>query len=209
VGGGDVVEEEVTEDRINPAAYVAGLVGAAVLGGVIAWELKGTGHSHTKEFHTIINQDNHLKTEVHNMHKTLDHDSRVIGQNHSLLKQNTKTINENHRILKHNRAVLKRLHEQVHHILKVEKAESARELSSKAGTGGGEARLVYYGDTVWHETARRMRGASAEKVRKATNYVLRLNGLRWDGGGSGVDAHKLPLGFRFKIPRNIVQIANR
>jgi hypothetical protein len=211
VGGGPETEEEyeVIEDRPSRAAMVAGIIGAAVLGGIIAWELKGTGHSHTKEFHTIVNQNNHLKTEVHNMHQTINHDSQIIGQDHQLLKQDTKTINENHRILKHNRAVLKHLHEQVHNLFKIERAEAARELSKSAGAGGGEARLSFYGDTVWHETARRLHNASAEKVHKATAYVLRINGLRWNGGGSGVDAHKLPLGFRFRIPRNIVEIANR
>jgi hypothetical protein len=205
VGGGEVIEEEVTEDRPSPAAYAGGLLVAAALGAFIGWELKNNGHSHTTE---LINQNKHLKTEVHNMHQTINHDSRIIGQNHDLLKQEKTKLNENNRILRHNRAVLKHLHEQVHHIFKIEKAETGRELSSTSA-GGGNAQLSYYGDTVWHETARRMRDASAEKIRKATNYILRINGLRWNGGGAGVDAHKLPVGFRFRIPRNIVEIVNR
>jgi hypothetical protein len=207
VGGGPETEyeEEITEDRYSPAAVVAGFLGAAAIGAFIGWELKNTGHSHTTE---IINQNKHLKEEVHNMHTALNHDSGVISQNNAMLKHDTAVINDNHRILKHNRAVLKQLHEQVHHLFKIEKAENVRELSA-AGAGGSEARLSFYGDTVWHETARRMHHASAAQIRKATNYILRINGLRWNGGGYGVDAHKLPLGFRFRIPENIVQIVNR
>jgi hypothetical protein len=87
--------------------------------------------------------------------------------------------------------------------------------SSSPNTSGAQAAtLSYRGDTVYNEVARRVKeklgiGASDSKIKKATGYVLRLNGLRWNGGGSGTDAHKLPIGFRFKIPDNIAAIANK
>lgn len=103
--------------------------------------------------------------------------------------------------------------------LQVREKEETKQAAHGLGYGSAEhhtvqnAELGYRGDTVWNEVAKRVREklgsqANASKIKKATDYVLRLNGLRWNGGGYGVDAHKLPVGFRFKIPDNIGKIAS-
>jgi hypothetical protein len=68
--------------------------------------------------------------------------------------------------------------------------------------------LSYRGDTVWSHARRlierRTDGTSStELIRHVTSKILSLNGLRWNGGGPGVDAHQLPLGMQLRVPNRI------
>jgi hypothetical protein len=68
--------------------------------------------------------------------------------------------------------------------------------------------LDHSGDTVWDHVENDLQSELREQpsvtlVHETTGKVLKLNGLRWSGGGYGVDAHRLPVGFKLKVPNDL------
>lgn len=182
-----VQEEREVEDR-RPAALAAVAAGL-LLAGFIGYEI-GNGNEHTTIKPVTITRT---------VPKPLPGNEIVIGKNQYkvLLNQEKKLAGAEAK-----NAKLK------------EEIQDLRAAEAAGATASGNESLSFRGDTVWAEVSKRLREqlgytASSDQIRRATGYVLRLNGLRWDGGGYGVDAHRLPVGFRIKIPNNIAAIANR
>lgn len=68
--------------------------------------------------------------------------------------------------------------------------------------------LSHSGDTIWEHVEDDLEAEvghepSAPLVRNVTDRVLKMNHLRWQGGGWGVDTHKLPVGYEFQVPNGI------
>lgn len=153
-----LVVEEVETYGYPPESERAGalavgsiaLAGAGVLLGWLIWGRHGS-HAPNHQLQEIISQNKHqnselhsLKTEVHHMHHTLSHDSKIIRENQ-----------QDHKVLLHNRAVLKQIHEQAHTIQKMERAEesggfAAAGSETAANTIAGKVSLSDWPWTVAH-----------------------------------------------------------
>lgn len=185
-----ILEDEEFEDK-RPLA-VAALAAGLLLGGLVGYGLSNKDEGPTVQGPTI----------TRTVTRPLPANSIVIG------KQRYNVLLHDEKALAAVQAKNSKLKEEVHDL---QGAQASQGGPASPTPNRKNASLSYRGDTVWNEVSKKIRErlgyqANANTIKKATTYVLRLNGLRWNSGGYGVDAHKLPVGFRFKIPDNIVKI---
>jgi hypothetical protein len=206
VGNDEIIDAHTESERRVGGAILLG--GVAVVGaGILGWWLgKHYGHDHINNFSEIISQNNTIKgqnnrllSEVESMKGQINTDSTLLGRMSDRINQLKNQLDANNRLLRSDHNLLLNLKHQ-------EAGEAARNvsLSSEAHT---EA-LRYRGDTIWTHAQnlierRTERAPSTERIRRVTARILDINGLRWNSGGPGVDAHKLPRGFNFKVPNKI------
>jgi hypothetical protein len=189
-----------SERRAGTAVIVGGV---AVIGaGVIGWWLgKHLGHDNVRNFNEIVSQNNALKGqnnqllgEVSSMKGQLSVDSSAIGRMSQRIAELKRSLNANHQIL-----------------LGLRKHEAREALyGSRFRFYGGthSEYLRYYGDTVWDHARRYIERRSNQTpnndlIRRVTSKILSLSGLRWNGGGPGVDAHQLPINQHLVVPNKI------
>lgn len=192
-----VQEEREVDNRRGVAAVLLGaaaLVAAAIIG------------------YEIGDSDDQPKITPNTITRTvprpLSSNSIVIGKNRYkvLLNDEKKLAAEEKKLdaAKAKNAELSDTNSQLRDKVRdLRKGEESRE-----NGGYHHETLGYYGDTVWSHAQRLLESKSGTKpdtgqVRKLTAKILRINGLRWQGGGYGVDAHQLPVGMELRIPNNI------
>jgi hypothetical protein len=193
----EIIEYQSEQERRAGTAALVGI--AAVIGTavVVWWLAKHTGHDHSSinnEINNIKGQNDQLLSEVNSMKDQLDKDGSAIGRMSARIAELKRSVGLNHQLLLD---------------LKHQEAKEAVSGSSGRISGGTHTEyLSYRGDTVWSHARRlierRTDGTSStELIRHVTSKILSLNGLRWNGGGPGVDAHQLPLGMQLRVPNRI------
>lgn len=229
---GEIVREEVTVEREGDSRRtVAGIALGVLAVGVAFW--LGTkygvngGDAVGDSIRNIEVDMNEIKVDVNNLE--VDHEGfrsqlndpntglDAISHEHTTQLENQGEILENQEEIQAEHAeILENQEELLDNDKKI--LENQREILTGRDYGGpgpeaiGKANiqeLNHYGDTIWdhvEDTLRKRLGRepSDAEVRIATDKVLDINGLRWNGGGWGVDAHKLPVGFDFKMPRRLL-----
>lgn len=199
--------EVVIEDN-SRAKIAAGVIGGLAVGAFIFWLGTRLGHDHADEIKKVITQNNYLDHQNDIIQNQLSTANSHINQLSSQLSHDTKTIDH----MADQINDLKNSAKANHQLLVDLKHQEAKELASGGIRFSGDTHtetLTHNGDTIWNHVSnlierRTGRRPNIDMVRKVTDKVLRLNGLRWDHGGFGVNAHKLPVGFHFKIPTKLL-----
>jgi hypothetical protein len=202
--GAMVEDREVVEADDNRRGRAAAIIGGMVLGGLLVWVGTKIGPDHAEEVKNYFKGQTGLLQQKLNTANAHINDLRGQIKSHGLAdakRFDTLVHRQNHDL---------RLDQRALHLLRALNRHEARE-----GTGGAGANmsahvehLRYYGDTIWDHAKRlveRRTGRSHDwgQVRKVTAKILHMNGLQWNSGGWGVDAHKLPIGLGFKVPNKI------
>jgi len=182
-------EEREVDDRRTAVGVVVGAA-ALIAAGVIGYEIGKSNEPPQTAPATVIRTiprplPSNVVTIGKERYKVLLNDEKKLG-----------AVEANNAQLRANNQELK---ETVHDL------RSGNE--SYGGSNYHTETLNYYGDTVWSHVQRYLerktgRKPNVEQIRKLTSKVLSINGLRWQGGGYGVDAHRLPVGFNLRIPND-------
>jgi predicted nucleic acid-binding Zn-ribbon protein len=211
-----VIEEERRRRGGAVLVGAAAVIGAGVVGGAVGWWLgRHTGHDHSNEINKAISKLNYLDEQNDVLGRKLNTANTHIDTLSTQLSTANDHIDTLSAQLSGARDQLHDVKHTVHsnHDLLVNlKHDEAKEALSGSGvrfSGSTHAEtLGYRGDTVW-DHARRLierkkgRAPDIDSVRRVTSKILHLSGLRWNGGGPGVDAHRLPIGQKLIVPNSV------
>jgi hypothetical protein len=199
-----VEDREVVDSDSDRRGRAAAIIGGMVLGGLLLWAGTKIGPDHAEEVKNYFKGQTDLWQQKLNTANTHINDLR--GQLRSHDAADTRKFDLLMR--RHSHDI--RVDQKILHLVKGLKHQEAMEAARGVGAKGAAhiEHLRHYGDTIWDHAKRLVERRTGRthnwaQVHKVTAKILQMNGLHWNHGGWGVNAHKLPVGYDFKVPNKI------